>query len=396
MGSVMRIAKLAAAIAAVSLLAGCTTVTAGNATKDPSFKPGDAIVSLLNPGNYPTAPKPGPALKPGAETGRIFDGERMGDYVVGPWEVDSQLLDADITATGLLLSVHSVFHANTEVANKHHFIYGFGSTRGTPQGADHPRSIQNAVLRFPDPAEAAAAAADFYMQDPFRQLSSSNPDVSVPGHPETRAFQFTTADGAFATKALTVHGPLLLVQGTSSQQSADVSLQLAAKTLDLQTSRIDAFRPTDPSQFATMQIDPDGLLRRVVPTKDGTFNQGLWGPHAILHFDSDPLKTAPALAEAGVDQVAVRGAYVYQTRDAAAATQLTAKLLELAKEGNEPGPSVPGLPAATCVMIPVDMLHTKIAKCFAAVGRWTFHAYSIQPFDATQRMASQYLLLTAK
>ncbi len=392
----MRIAKLAAAVAAVALLAGCTTVTNGSATKDPSFKPGDAIISLLNPGNYPTAPKPGSALKPGPETGRIYDGERMGEYVVGPWEVDPQLLEADITATGLLLTVAPVFPRRNDVGDKHHFIYGFSSTRGTAQGAEHPRAIQNAVLRFPSPDEAAAAAADFYTQDPFIHEPSARLDVPVAGHPETRAFQFTQPDGAFATIASTVHGPFVLVQATSSQQSADVSMQLATKALDLQMSRIDAFRPTDPSQFATMQIDPDGLLGRVVPTKDGTFNQGLWGPHAILHFDSDPLKTAPALAEAGVDQVAVRGAYVYQTRDAAAATQLTAKLLELAKEGNEPGPSVPGLPAATCVMIPVDMLHTKIVKCFAAVGRWTFHAYSIQPFDATQRMASQYLLLTAK
>jgi hypothetical protein len=145
-----------------------------------------------------------------------------------------------------------------------------------------------------------------------------------------------------------------------------------------------------------MTIDPDGLLRRVVPTKEGITNQGLWGPRSILHFDANPLKTAPALTEAGVEMVAVRGSYVYQARDAAAATQLAAKLVEIAKEGNEPGPNVPGLPSATCFMIPVDMLQTKIAKCFAAVGRWTFHAYSIQPFDATQKMASQYLLLTAK
>jgi len=147
----MKIAELAAAVAAVSLLAGCTTVTNGEATKDPSFKRGDAIVSLLNPGNYPTAPKPGPALKQEAETGRIYDGERMGDYVVGPWEVDPRLLDVDATSTGLLLSAKVLSTASDEIAKKHQFIYGFGSARGTGSNADHPRGLQNLVCAFPTP-----------------------------------------------------------------------------------------------------------------------------------------------------------------------------------------------------------------------------------------------------
>lgn len=166
MGSVMNIAKLAAATAAVSLLAGCTTVTNGDASRDPAFKPGDAVVSLLNPGNYPTAPKPGPAVKPGAETGRIFDAERMAEYVVGPWEVDPQLLDVDATSTGLWLDAKPLSSVADDIAKKHQFIYGFGSARGAGAHADHPRGIQNAVLRFPNPDAAAAAAAEFMRRIP--------------------------------------------------------------------------------------------------------------------------------------------------------------------------------------------------------------------------------------
>lgn len=391
----MKLAELAAATAAVSLLAGCTTVTPGDATKDPSFKPGDAIVSLLNPGNYPTAPKPGPAMKPGAETGRIIDGERMGEYVVGPWEVDPQLLDIDVTATGLMLGVGSVFPGLDEVAKKHQFIYGFGSTRGTPGNADHQRALQNTVLRFPNPDAAAAAASDFYAQDRAAHDPSAKLDIPVPGHPEARAFQFTMPDGAFATIAVSAHGPFVLVQGATTQETADVSMQLASKTLGLQASRIEGFKPTDPGQFATVQIDPDGLLSRTVPTKNRITNQGLWGPRGYLHFDEDPIGTSVALTEAGVDAISIRETHVYQARDAAAATQLAAKLLATAPK-TEPGPAVQGLPSARCVTMASDRVKANINLCFAAVGRWAFHGASLQPFDATQKMAAQYLLLTAK
>jgi len=395
MGSVMKIAELAAAVAAVSLLAGCTTVTNGEATKDPSFKRGDAIVSLLNPGNYPTAPKPGPALKQEAETGRIYDGERMGDYVVGPWEVDPRLLDVDATSTGLLLSAKVLSTASDEIAKKHQFIYGFGSARGTGSNADHPRGLQNLVLRFPNPDLAAAAAADLYTQYPLAHDPTAKLDIPVPGHPETRAFQFMMPGGDFATLTFTARGPYVLTQFATAQESADVAMQLAAKTLDLQGPRIDGFRPTDPSQFASMKLDPDGLLRRTLPTQERIVNQGLWGPRGYLHFDDEPVATSAALTEAGVDVIAIRGTHVLQARDAASASQLAAKLLTTTT-GAEPGAAVPGLPSAKCISAVNDRIKARVSICAAAVDRWAFESYSIQPFDATQKMAAQYLLLTAK
>jgi len=395
MGSVMKMAKLAAATAAVSLLAGCTTVTNGEATKDPSFKPGDAIVSLLNPGNYPTAPKPGPALKPGAETGRIIDGERMADFVVGPWEVDPQLLDVDSTSTGLLLDAKVLSSVADDIAKKHQFIYGFGSARGAGIHADHPRGLQNLVLRFPDPDAAAAAAAEFYAQDPMTRDPSAQLNVPIPGHPETRAYQFTMANKSFATVALSAHGPFVLTQYADAQESPGVSLQLATKALELQAARIDGFRPTDPSHFADMQFDPDGLLRRTMPTKQPILNQGLWGPRGYIHFEDDPIASSAILTDAGVDVVSIRGTHVFQARDDAAATRLATKFTE-PSAGTEPGPHVPGLPSARCVAASNDRIQAKVNTCYAAVGRWAFEAFSVQPFDATQKMAAQYLLLSAK
>ncbi|WP_020099969.1 hypothetical protein [Mycobacterium sp. 360MFTsu5.1] len=394
----MKIAKLAAATAAVALLAGCTTVTTGDATKDPSFKPGDAIVSLLNPGNYPTTPKPGPALKQEAESGRIIDGERMGEYVVGPWEVDPQLLNVGFISTGLLFSVGSLLSPELDqLAQQQHLIYAFGSGRHTAANADHLRRLQNTVLRFPSPEEAAAAASGFYTQHPRIHDPSTKLNIPIPGHPESQALQSTMPDGTFATSIISPHGPYVLIQGGTAQESPDASLQLATKALDLQARRIDDFKPTDPSQFATMQTDPEGLLSRTVPTKEHKANQGLWGPHGLLHFEDDPVQTTAALAAAGVDVVSVRGTYLYRAKDAAAAAQLAQKLAEPGGSSpSEPGPTVPGLPTAKCRAINYAEVKALVYDCTASFDRWVYVASSLQPFDATQRMASQYLLLTAK
>ncbi|WP_285030223.1 hypothetical protein [Mycolicibacterium sp. lyk4-40-TYG-92] len=396
----MRIAELAAAVAAVSLLAGCTTVTNGEATKDPSFKPGDAIVSLLNPGNYPTAPKPGPALKPGAESGRLIDAERLAEFVVGPWEVDPTLTSIGLDVTGVYLDaagLTSVERPMVQIANDHQLINGFGSGRGTTRGADHDNGLVILVLRFPTPDLANDAARKFSEQAPVIDRATPNEQLSIPGHPEALAHQSTLFDGKFTVTSYTPHGSYVLYQYATSDKTLDTATQLIAKSLDLQASRIDGFRPTDPAQFATMQTDPDGILRLTVPTKEHRGNQGLWGPRGILHFDDDPIKISATLTAAGVDVISVRGTYLYRAKDAAAATQLAQKLAEPdGKNPTVPGPTVPGLPSAKCQTIDSADVRARVFACSASLDRWVYTASSLQPFDATQRMASQYLLLTAK
>ncbi|WP_234791422.1 hypothetical protein [Mycolicibacterium mucogenicum] len=385
----------------MALLAACTTVTTGDATKDPSFKPGDAIVSLLNPGNYPTAPKPGPAMKPGAESGRLIDAERLAEFVVGPWEVDPTLISIGVATTGVYLEADGLVSVEpgpmTQIAKDHQLINGFGSARGTVRGADHENGLLILVLRFPTPDLANDAARQFSAQAPTIDRATPKQPIPIPGHPEALAHESTMFDGEFAVSSYTPHGPYVLYQYASSYGSVDIATQLITKALDLQSPRIDNFRPTDPVQFATMQTDPEGLLSRTVPTKEHKSNQGLWGPRGILHFSDDPLQTSTTLTPAGVDVVSVRGTHLYRAKDAAAATQLAQKFAEPdGKNPTEPGPSVPGLPSAKCQATDVAEVKARVYSCSAALDRWVYTAASLQPFDVAQRMASQYLLLTAK
>ncbi|MUL67344.1 hypothetical protein BOO86_22915 [Mycobacterium sp. CBMA 234] len=392
---------MTAAIAAASLLAGCSNVTSGDAQKDPSFKQGDAIVSLLNPGNYPTAPKPGPALKPGPESGRLIDAERLGEFVVGPWEVDSTLINLGVTTTGVILDPEGLGSVEPgpmkQIAKDHQLINGFGSTRGTVRGADHQQGLVILVLRFPTSDLANDAASQFAAQAPVIDRATPNQQISIPGHPEALAHESTQADGTITVASYTPHGPYVLYQYASTDVNVDTATQFISKSLDLQASRIDGFRPTDPAQFATVQLDPDGLLPRTMPTKEHRGNQGLWGPRGLLHYEDDPLRSAAQLTAAGVDIISVRGTSLYRAKDAAAATQLAQKFAEPdAKNPTEPGPTVPGLPAAKCQAINNAEVNARVYACSAALDRWVYTAESLQPFDTTQRMASQYLLLTAK
>jgi hypothetical protein len=396
----MKITKLAAATAAMSLLAGCTTVKSGDATKDPSFKPGDAIVSLLNPGNYPTAPKPGPALKPGAETGRILDAERLGEFVVGPWEVDPQLVAIGVTTTGMVLSpesLTSVQRSMVQVAEDHQLINGFDSARGTVRGADHDNTLVNLVLRFPTPDLASNAARQFSAQATPVDRASPNQQISIPGHPEALAHESTTTDRTFTVSSYATHGPYVLYQYASSDVNIDTATQFVAKSLDLQAGRVDGFHPTDPAQFATMELDPERLLARTVPTKEHVLFQGRWGPRGFLHFEDDPVQAAVAWTVAGVDVISVRGTRLYRAKDASAAARLAQKFAE--PDGRNPaeqGPTVSGLSSAKCKAVDNADVKARIYECAASLDRWVYAASSLQPFDATQRMASQYLLLTAK
>ncbi|UCZ60739.1 DUF7373 family lipoprotein [Mycolicibacterium phocaicum] len=385
----------------MALLAGCTTVTTGDAAKDPSFKSGDAIVSLLNPGNYPTTPKPGPAMKPGAESGRLIDAERLAEFVVGPWEVDPTLISISVATTGVYLQADGLVSVEpgpmAQIAKDHQLINGFGSARGTVRGADHDNGMLILVLRFPTPDLANDAARQFSAQAPTVDRATPKQPTSIPGHPEALAHESTMFDGKVAVTSYTPHGPYVLYQFASSYGSIDTARQLITKALDLQSPRIDKFRPTDPAQFATMQLDPDGLLPRTVPTKEHILFQGLWGAHGFLHLEDDPIRAAAAWTTAGVDVISVRGTRLYRAKDADAATQLARKFAEPdGTNPTEPGPTVPGLPMAKCQAVNNTDVKARIYECSASLDRWVYAASSLQPFDATQRMASQYLLLTAK
>jgi hypothetical protein len=96
------------------------------------------------------------------------------------------------------------------------------------------------------------------------------------------------------------------------------------------------------------------------------------------------------------------GTAVIQTKDAAAATTLAQVIFDANKDGDKPGPTVDGLPAAKC--LESGAAHTATPdptappnfRCITPMGRWVVLAAAQQAAAITQQVSAQYLLLLGK
>jgi hypothetical protein len=387
------------------LVAGCTAVKTGRAIKDPRDDPGTVSRALLDPGNYPTVPAPPLGLARSITQGAIVEAQRMGGNVVLPDAVDPALTKAYGERIGVLLKpsqIATVLPAPMiDIAAAHRFVLGFTTERAT-EGLDlagQPRILLNVVLRFPDPTEAAAVAAEMSACSLTAFPENRNTAIGIPGHPETVADSYLV-DGGYDVNAFSAHGPYVLYQFTGSKESTAVAVGLAAKTLDLQIPLIDQFTATATDQLGTVPIDPSGLLARTVPLKDPTIDEStVYAPRGALHFEPNIGAAASWYGTAGIAAVAVNRAWVYQARDpqsaAAALNGLTALNADPAVR-YQPMPGVAGLPGARCFDRGSDPGAAPVRyRCMAAADRYLIQATAAQDTDVRQLLAAQYLMLTA-
>lgn len=400
-GSVGRRVGPLAAVALTVTVAGCTTMMDGAATRDPGFHPGEVTTVLLRAGNYPSAPKP--AVKPSAELSVLIEAQRMADAVIGPWEVDPALTDLDFIGTSVVKSAKALGmvipgEPVSDIATANGFINGFTTSRGTPASAPGRHLALNImVLRFPGPDQAAAAAAAFTAQVPPLEGSTGRHPIAIPGHPEAPATAVTLKDGHPSVSTFVPHGSYVFFGFTQTDDTAESAAAEIGKALDLQGPRIDQFTPTDPAQFPTMNPDPTGLLARSLPYPKATVNDGVFTSRAALHFNNgDPTKAAEGFAAQGVD-IVVRGkATLFQARDAAAATALAADVAASFADGADPGPAVPGMPAAKCFAVKEPAVLEQRFRGVATANRYVITAFSQQSADVTQQISAQYLMLVGK
>jgi hypothetical protein len=147
--SVFTAAALAAALAL--LVSSCSSsVDSGSAVKATNdVAPGGAVdVALLDVGNYPTKPSPPLGSAGTVEIGAIVEGQRMANYVTGPWEVDSSLIRSYANSAVVLKNAAALKFVLPEAlaapASRRDFVAGFYTAR---EDVDR-KMLQNAVLRF--------------------------------------------------------------------------------------------------------------------------------------------------------------------------------------------------------------------------------------------------------
>lgn len=395
--------RVGLALLAAAALAACSSNSNVEGTATTAAPPTTTVAgadgvdtAALKTGNYPTAPLP---EEPWSVQGAIaMQARQMADFVVGPWEVDPELTGNAIP--NVIINAENLkgvlLEAGT-VAAEHHFINAFSSTR-TDRDDPYKKRLVTMVMRFPTNEDAAAAATETSAALGTYLKAGAQEMAFIPGHPEAKATQSPQVGGKYQVTSLTPHGPFVLYQEATSSENAEAAAALVGKTLDLQAARIDGYHPTDPAQPTS--LDPTGLATKTIPNAR-TKTVGVYGMQGALHSEQNPVKSAARYAAAGVDFTAMGTTQVIQARDPAAATAYASELFDANIAGQQPGPTVPGLPTAKCIQSPrignnADPLAPPNYRCIAPMGRWVVLAASQQAADVTQQVAAQYLMLIGK
>jgi hypothetical protein len=412
---------LTVVVASVVLLTGCTTKVGGAAVKAPVSDTAD--VSLMDTGTYPTTLGHifGTAGDDKFAQG-VLEAHRLADFVVGPWQIDETISQRPMLE--LLVQIGSIPTAAylekvlgpsfSNVAAKHGYITGFSTRRVSP-GAPPSRGLTNAVLRFADPAAAAAAAVELAAANPTVPGDSPHEPAVIDKHPEAIAVRYLQADGDRAVDSFVAHGPYVLYQtglnsvGHGPQTKAEL---LVMGCLDRQEKLIDQFVPTDPAKLSSLPLDPSGRILAATLSREGAqlpVNPGVWQRPGWLHFEADPLAASAALQAAGVDYVTQRLATVYQATNVDAAQRLVDHIageLDRGADVQRLNDRVPGFPDAQCFRrtgpVPPPDSPTTFRmvqwhfKCVARADRYAYTVFSDTEKDAMQQASAQYRILAGK
>jgi hypothetical protein len=393
----MRHAAYSVFIAIVAFVLGaCTSTVAGTAIKGAGGRLAPTVdVSKLDVGRYPTTPSAPLGVAGDPMRGVLVEAQRMANNVIGPWEVDSSLRGSFALGAIVLKSPDALGLIGPQqlstIVGKHQFINGFSSSRV----AEGKLILLNAVLRFVDAASAAAAAAEL---GDAAQHSSNPPGqpAPIPGHPEAVAASYAVTEDATgkhwtAVRSFTPHGPYVFMQLAQAVGGLDQAAGLVAKTIELQSPRIDQFRATDPAEFADISIDPTGLLARTlpVPEKQATVVQNTtYEQRGALHFQSDPLRSATLFTQTGMDLVAMAKTNVYQTKDADGAAKIIDGFFAELQPTSKPTSGVRNLDGSQCLQ-----LEDKSFYCLAAADRYAIETSGATLLDTQQQIAAQYVML---
>ena len=374
-----------------SSAAGTTTTT----TKAP---PPIVAPAQLQPGKYPTEPRPAPGEAGDATAGAIVDAHRLAGYVVGPWQVDSTLLQPITALTPYLVLDQAQAlgqlgpESIAEAAGRHKFINGFSSTR---QSTDK-RVLVNAVLQFATADEANQAAAEMNNAATSTPIKGGTPKpVAINGHSEALASAYEVESGGqrrTSIRSFTPSGPLVLMQLAQGPAGSDQIGETVTKAIDAQLTKLKGFKPVDPAALAAIPVDPSGLLAKTLfADSAATTKNAVYTPEAALHFQMDPSASAKTFQDNGVTDIAMGLTNVFQTKDPWAAVDVVDTFAKESGADANPADAVPGLSLSKCASVSDG----KQFYCVAPAGNYAIEAHAANLQDVHEQVAAQYILLTA-
>ncbi|MEV0293281.1 hypothetical protein [Nocardia sp. NPDC050710] len=399
----MKRLRMVAALA-VTLVVGAGCANSINGSPQPGLAPVD--LAVLKTGGNVTEPTPFKLrLSDGARNVRMIESRHLLNYLVHPFDVDSDLTDLGnvrLIADPYSMTADGAFPRTYKpIAEKYDILAGAyaGRTNGSLRAT---KKLIVSILRFPTEAVAASAADEF---DRITGEAQQRYPIPIDGYPQARA----TSSDEQSILSFQPHGPYVIVSNASlPQPNRDQLAGMVKKTLDLQIAQLDKQQPTPLDDLLDLPIDPDGIMRRTAPKSKesndpffGFFEDdfGTFQAAGILHYLRNPIEVRKVLEEGGVDLVGNRASTVYRTRDLAAAVRLQTALTRLTKNDETLDPP-PGLIDATCVRLDIlDPNRSFTSFCAVVYQRYVAIVIASAPQLARvdralqERTAAQYSIL---
>ncbi|WP_280204236.1 DUF7373 family lipoprotein [Nocardia farcinica] len=390
---------LCVAAAALTGLTACTS--------DPDHAASRYDLAQVDSGNYPTVPRDAETART-EYTGAMLEAARLGAALPLAADIDGKFafrptvyVDRRITPVKVPPDV-STFADLAEFTELTEGLVAGWNTRG--QRRERPgvgSALEMFALRFE--SQAAAQTAGRRLAERLHSRTPGDP-VAVPGLGDATATW--SVSNRQLNAQLAREGMLLLVRVedpvTEPPDSAPQAA-LAGRAFTEMLNGLNRYTPTPVDQFATLPVDAEQMLRRTLPLEDATqFTRGtdpsmVLTRQAWLHSSHFPTRAKAAYADAGVDLVAVSGATLYRTADAAAAERLVAALADEDSAHYAPMDSPPHMPGVRCHdrKDPKDSATRYPPICYLGYDRFVAVLTGDNQQHVYQQTAAQYKILAA-
>ncbi|MFI9406519.1 hypothetical protein [Nocardia sp. NPDC052316] len=405
------------AAAALVVVAGCAAPTTG------APQPGEIDVRTLDIGPYSAEPLDSyDEYLHSLRHGTSLAISRLANHVATGIDIDSKLRYGtgvqEITKPDDVKNV--LAEQNVPVAARNKMLFGFASGssdfRPEPHVAVPPESTLTTVtvMQFPDSESAERAAAEFEEVD-FSVASDQNERVQLAKYPVARSHW---RPGTPTIGSVISHGNYVVSTfiSTSKPDLADLT-SLVEKVYTAQLPMLDTLAPLSAEQTLRLDLDPDGVIRRVLnPGKLAVPSVGSLATYELqgfLHWQTDRAAAknlyAPGerfafsgayspstnsytrgIAQSfgkGIDRF-LDGAILIRTRDIDAAQALWSTILDAPDTRQAP----PMVPDSKCAELPTDR-YVKDWVCAVRYRNYVGYVWSTQLQDSQQRAAAQYALL---
>ncbi|MFC9435177.1 hypothetical protein [Nocardia sp. NPDC057030] len=412
-----RSVRLVAAAVVLLTTAGCGSSITGAPMQ------GEIDVRPLDVGKYPTEPLDTYSqYSHSLRKGTALAVSRLANHVVTGIDIDPKLRYG--TGVQEITKPDDVKNALAEqsvsIAARNKVLFGFasGSSDFRPETAVavplESTLTTVTVMQFPDPAAAEQAAREFEDAD-FAVAPDQNERVSLAKYPLAHSHW---RPGTPTIGSVIAHGNYVINTFVSTSQSDLTALTgIVEKIYSAQLPMLDTLTPLSAEQVLRLDIDPEGMIRRVlnpmklpVPDVGGLATYELQG---FLHWQTDRMAARILYAKSehfafsdaysattnsytrGIAQSFgkgigrfLEGAILIRARDTDSARELWSAILDAPDAGQAP----PNVPDSKCAELPTDR-YVKDWICVVRYRVYVGYVWSTQLQDTQQRAAAQYALL---